>query len=63
MATVRGGMTVLEQRYRSLLRLLPGSYRKVWEEDMVASFLEAMARDDPDEADYLADCDGPAWWR
>lgn len=52
-------MTVIEERYRSVLRLLPGSYREIWEEDMVATFLETMTREDPDEAQYLADCGRP----
>ncbi len=31
-------MSVLEDRYRSLLRLLPASYRAVGEEDMVTTW-------------------------
>lgn len=53
-------MSVLEERYRSLLRLLPASYREVWEEDMVATFLQAIATDDADEADFLADFGRPS---
>lgn len=53
-------MSVLEERYRSLLRLLPSSYRDVWEEDMVATFLQTMAREDPDEAEYVADFGRPS---
>ena len=33
------GRLDLEQRYRRVLRLLPGYYRDTWEEDMVAAFL------------------------
>ena len=33
----------LEQRYRRVLRLLPGYYRDKWEEDMVAAFLDSAA--------------------
>jgi hypothetical protein len=52
----------LEQQYRSMLRtLLPASYRKVWEEDMVATFLESMDIDDPEAAEYLADYGRPSW--
>jgi hypothetical protein len=43
--------SVLEQRYRQLLRLLPAGYRAQWEEDMVATFLEASYEayaDDPE---------------
>jgi len=35
-----GGLD-LEQRYRRVLRLLPGYYRDKWEEDMVAAFLDS----------------------
>ena len=31
----------LEDRYRRVLRLLPGYYRDKWEEDMVAAFLDS----------------------
>jgi hypothetical protein len=55
-------MTRLEGRYRRLLRLLlPASYRREWEEEMVATFLESVAVDDPDEAGYLADYGRPSW--
>jgi hypothetical protein len=48
------GVNVLETRYRSLLRLLPASYREQWEEQMVGTFLDGMHADHPDEADDLA---------
>ncbi len=54
-------MTPLEERYRRVLRLLPGSYRQVWEEDMVATFLAGFDTDDPEEADYTADYGRPSW--
>ena len=55
-------MNRLEQRYRVVLRtLLPASYRKLWEEDMVATFLESMASDDAEAAEYLADYGRPSW--
>ncbi|MGW6501423.1 hypothetical protein [Nonomuraea angiospora] len=41
-------MTLLEQRYRSVLRLLPASYRAEREEEMVDAFME-MYGDAPDE--------------
>ncbi len=53
-------MSVLEDRYRSLLRLLPASYRGVWEEEMVATFLQSVEADDADYADYLADFGRPS---
>ena len=37
----------LEQRYRRVLRLLPGYYRDEWEEDMVAAFLDSWLTGDP----------------
>jgi hypothetical protein len=52
----------LEQRYRLVLRtLLPASYRRVWEEDMVATFLESMATENAEAAEYLADFGRPSW--
>ncbi|RVX37995.1 hypothetical protein EDD27_0285 [Nonomuraea polychroma] len=41
-------MSLLERRYRGVLRLLPASYRAEREEEMVAAFMEA-AGDVPDE--------------
>jgi hypothetical protein len=43
------GRLDLEQRYRRVLRLLPGYYREAWEEDMVAAFLDGWLTGDPDE--------------
>ncbi|HZM75585.1 MAG TPA: hypothetical protein VFC19_07645, partial [Candidatus Limnocylindrales bacterium] len=54
-------MNRLEERYRRVLRLLPASYRGVWEEDMVATFLASVATDDREEAEYLADFGRPSW--
>jgi hypothetical protein len=51
----------LEARYRTVLRILPASYREQWEEEMVAAFLESMATDDPEQADYLADYGRPSY--
>src|SRR3954464_3850840 len=38
----RRAVTGLERRYRLLLRVLPGWYRAVWEQDMVATFLTGV---------------------
>ena len=54
-------MTRLEERYRRVLRLLPASYRQVWEEDMVSAFLESGHTDDPETAEFLADYGRPSW--
>ena len=57
----------LEQRYRRVLRLLPGYYRDRWEEDMVAAFLDSWLTGDPDEDDCSWSSAGlpgqrsPAW--
>lgn len=53
-------MSVLEDRYRAVLRLLPASYRAVWEEEMVATFLESMGTQDAEEEQYLADYGRPS---
>ena len=54
-----GGLD-LEQRYRRVLRLLPGYYREQWEEDMVAAFLDSWLTGDPDEDEYIIEFGGPA---
>ncbi len=54
-------MSVLETRYRRVLRVLPAAYRAEWEEEMVATFLASMATDDPDRAEYLDDYGRPSW--
>jgi hypothetical protein len=54
-------MTELEQRYRSLLRVLPSAYREKWADDMVATFLEDMATDDVEDAEYVAEFGKPSW--
>jgi F0F1-type ATP synthase assembly protein I len=54
-------MSVLEDRYRSVLRMLPASYREVWEEEMVSTFLESMDTDDVDEAEFRADFGRPGF--
>ncbi len=43
----------LEQRYRRVLRLLPGYYRATWEEDMVAAFLDSWLTGEPETDDYI----------
>jgi hypothetical protein len=42
------GRPDLEQRYRRVLRLLPGYYRDAWEADMVAAFLDSWLTGDPE---------------
>jgi hypothetical protein len=56
------GLT-LEDRYRSVLRLLPGYYRNQWEEDMVAAFLDSRITgdEDEDEDEYVYEFGRPAW--
>ena len=38
----------LEQRYRRVLRLLPGYYRDRWEEEMAAAYLDSWLTGDPE---------------
>ena len=50
----------LEQRYRRVLRLLPGYYREAWEEDMVAAFLDGWLTGDPDEDEFTTEYGRPS---
>ena len=51
----------LEQRYRRVLRLLPGYYRQQWEEDMVAAFLDSWLTSDPYEDECVLEFCRPGW--
>jgi hypothetical protein len=51
----------LEQRYRRVLRRLPGYYRDNWEQDMVAALLESSPTDDPEEDEYIIEFGKPKW--
>lgn len=52
----------LERRYRRVLRLLPGWYRKQWEQDMVAAFLDSRLTGDPAADEYIiSETSGPGW--
>ena len=51
----------LEDRYRRVLRLLPGYYRGLWEEDMVAAFLDSRLTGDDEEDEYVFEFGRPAW--
>jgi hypothetical protein len=51
----------LERRYRRVLRLLPGWYRQLWEEDMVAAFLDSWLTGDPEADEYISKAAGPEW--
>jgi hypothetical protein len=56
-ARMSGGKDVtggdLERRYRRVLRLLPAWYRREWEADMVAAFLDSWLTGDPETDEYL----------
>lgn len=54
-------MKRIEERYRRVLRLLPRSYRGIWEEDMVSTFLAGVDTNDREQAEYLADYGRPSW--
>jgi hypothetical protein len=49
----------LEDRYRTVLRLLPAGYRAAWEEDMVATFLDGAVTGDAEQDRYLAEWGRP----
>jgi hypothetical protein len=51
----------LERRYRRVLRLLPGWYRKRWEQDMIAAFLDSWLTGDPEDDEYISWAAGPSW--
>jgi hypothetical protein len=51
----------LEQRYRRVLRLLPGYYRQLWEEDMVAAFLDSRLTGDPEVDECVLEFCRPGW--
>jgi hypothetical protein len=51
----------LERRYRRVLRLLPGWYRRQWEQDMVAAFLDSWLTGDPEADEYISKAAGPGW--
>jgi hypothetical protein len=51
----------LEQRYRRVLRLLPGYYRDTWEQDMVTAFLDSWLTGDPDEDQAVLEFCKPSW--
>lgn len=53
-------MSRLEERYRSVLRLLPAAYRQEWEDDMVAAFLDSMDTGDPETTAFAADYGRPS---
>ena len=51
----------LEQRYRRVLRVLPGYYRDQWEQDMVAAFLDSWVSGDPDDDEWALEFCKPTW--
>ena len=51
----------LEQRYRRVLRLLPGYYRDKWEQDMVAAFLDSWLTGDPEVDTAVLEFCRPSW--
>ena len=51
----------LEQRYRRVLRLLPGWYRDRWEEDMAATLLDGWLTGDQEADEYISKAARPEW--
>lgn len=52
--------SLLEERYRRALQLLPRSYRDKWADDMTATFLERAYRSRPDDIEGV-DISSPRW--
>jgi len=52
--------SLLEQRYRMVLRLLPTAYRERWGDDMMATFLEGAYESTPDDPE-LVEMGRPTW--
>jgi hypothetical protein len=52
-------VNVQEDRYRTVLRMLPVSYRAGREDEMVAAFLNRTWTGDPDDDEFLADYGRP----
>ncbi len=55
------GEPTLEERYRRVLRLLPGYYRDRWAADMVATFMDSSMTGDEDEDAWIFYYAKPAW--
>jgi hypothetical protein len=51
----------LEQRYRRVLRLLPGYYRDKWEQDMVAAFLDSWLTGNAEDDEAILEFCKPTW--
>jgi hypothetical protein len=51
----------LEQRYRRVLRMLPGYYRAQWEDDIVATLLDGWLTGDPEMDEYVSQAARPEW--
>ena len=59
--TERHGMrSPLEESYRRALRLLPGGFRRDWEDDMVATFMDRAYRSMPDDREGV-EISRPRW--
>jgi hypothetical protein len=52
-------MTMLEDRYRAVLRLLPACYRAVWEQEMVSTFRDSTRTGDAEYDEFLDDFGRP----
>jgi hypothetical protein len=52
--------SLLEERYRRVLRMLPAGFRRDWEDDMVATFLDRAYRSRPDDPEGV-DISSPRW--
>jgi hypothetical protein len=52
--------SLLEERYRAVLRMLPRDFRRDWGDDMVATFLDQAYRSRPDDPEGV-DISAPRW--
>ena len=52
-------MSVLEDRYRTVLRLLPASYRAAWEQEMVSTFRDSTRTGDAEYDEFQDDFGRP----
>jgi hypothetical protein len=52
--------SLLEERYRRALRLLPADFRRGWEDDMVATFMDRAYRSMPDDPEGV-EISSPRW--
>ncbi len=53
-------ISLLEERYRTVLKMLPAGFRREWADDMVDTFLSRAYRSRPDDPEGV-EISGPRW--